>query len=186
MELINMPILKGSKTEKNLMTALEGEAFAHMKYEYYASQAKKDGFVEIQDIFLETSKNEKEHGKVWFKLLHDGEMPHTLENLKESMEVEQYEWSDMYKNFAKTAREEGFDDIAKLFELTASIEKAHEERYKVLAKNIKNEKVFTKPKEVTWKCNNCGYLHKGKNAPEVCPMCNHPQAHYRKLTKGYE
>ena len=186
MEVIKMSILKGSKTEKNLMTALEGEAFAHLKYEFYASQAKKDGFVEIQDIFLETSKNEKEHGKVWFKLLHDGEVPNTLVNLKESMEVEKYEWSDMYKNFAKTAREEGFDDIAELFELTSTIEKAHEERYKVLAKNIKNDKVFKKPKEIVWKCNNCGYLHKGKTAPDVCPMCNHPQAHYRKLTKGYE
>ena len=155
-----MSILKGSKTEKNLMTALEGEAFAHLKYEFYASQAKKDGFVEIQDIFLETSKNEKEHGKVWFKLLHGGEVPHTLVNLKESMEVEKYEWSDMYKNFAKTAREEGFDDIAKLFELTSTIEKTHEERYKALAKNIKNDKVFKKPKEIVWKCNNCGYLHK--------------------------
>ena len=181
-----MSILKGSKTEKNLRTALEGEAFAHMKYEFYASQAKKDGFVEIQDIFLETSKNEKEHGKVWFKLLHGGEVPHTLENLTESMEVEKYEWSDMYKNFAKTAREEGFDDIAELFELTSTIEKAHEERYKTLSENIKKDKVFKKPKEIIWKCNNCGYLHKGKTAPEVCPMCNHPQAHYRKLTKGYE
>ena len=181
-----MPKLKGSKTEKNLMTALEGEAFAHMKYEYYASQAKKDGFVEIKDIFLETSANEKEHGKVWFKLLHDGGMPDTLTNLKESMEVEKYEWSDMYKNFAKTAHEEGFHDIAKLFELTSTVEKAHEERFKTLAKNIQRDKVFKKPKEITWKCNNCGYLHKGKTAPDVCPMCNHPQAHYRKLTKGYE
>ena len=181
-----MPKLKGSKTEKNLMTALEGEAFAHMKYEWYASQAKKDGFEEIKDIFLETSANEKEHGKVWFKLLHDGKVPDTLTNLKESMEVEKYEWSDMYKNFAKTAREEGFRDIAELFELTSTVEKAHEERYKVLAKNIQRKRVFEKPKEIVWKCNNCGYLHNGKTAPEVCPMCDHPQAHYRKLTKGYE
>lgn len=181
-----MKKLEGSKTEKNLKTALEGEAFAHMKYEYYASQAKKDGFVEIQDIFLETSANEKEHGKVWFKLLHDGKVPDTLTNLKESMEVEKYEWSDMYKNFAKTAHEEGFDDIAELFELTSTVEKEHEERYKVLAKNIQRNRVFNKNKEIIWKCNNCGYLHKGKNAPDNCPMCNHPQAHYRKLTKGYE
>lgn len=178
--------LKGSKTEQNLMTALQGEAFAHMKYEFYASQAKKDGFVEIQDIFLETSANEKEHGKVWFKMLHDGAVPYTLTNLKESMEVEQYEWSDMYKNFAKTAREEGFDDIAEKFEQTATVEKAHEQRYKTLAKNIQRDRVFKKSKEITWKCNNCGYLYKGKNAPEKCPMCDHPQAHYRKLTKGYE
>ena len=136
--------LEGSKTEKNLITALEGEAFAHMKYAYYASQAKKDGFVEIQDIFLETSANEKEHGKIWF------------------------------------------DDIAELFELTSTVEKAHEERYRQLAKNIQKDNVFKKPKEIVWKCNNCGYLHRGKNAPDVCPLCDHPQAHFRKLTKGYE
>lgn len=147
---------------------------------------KKDGFVEIKDIFLETSANEKEHGKVWFKLLHDGKVPDTLTNLKEAMEVEKYEWSDMYKNFAKTAREEGFVDIAELFERTSTVEKAHEERYKVLAKNISKNRVFEKPKEIVWKCNNCGYLHNGKTAPDVCPMCDHPQAHYRKLTKGYE
>ena len=177
--------LKGSETEKNLITALEGEAFAHMKYAYYASQAKKDGFVEIKDIFLETSANEKEHGKVWFKLLHDG-VPDTLTNLLESMEVEKYEWSDMYKNFAKTAHSEGFHDIAKLFELTSTIEKAHEKRFNTLAQNIREDKVFKKDEEIVWKCNNCGYLHKGKNAPEVCPMCDHPQAHYRKLTEGYK
>ena len=181
-----MTKLKGSKTEENLKTALQGEAYAHMKYAYYASQAKKDGFVEIQDIFLETSANEKEHGKVWFKLLNGGSVPDTLTNLKESMEVEKYEWSDMYKNFAKTAREEGFVDIAELFELTSTVEKAHEERYKVLAENIENGGVFKKPEEIMWKCNNCGYLHRGKEAPEVCPMCDHPQAHYRKLTEGYK
>lgn len=181
-----MKKLEGSQTEKNLKTALEGEAFAHMKYEYYASQAKKDGFVEIQDIFLETSANEKEHGKVWFKLLHDNGVPSTLENLKESMEVETYEWSEMYKNFAETAHKEGFDDIAELFELTSSVEKAHEERFEVLANNIERDKVFKKDEEIAWKCNNCGYIHYGREAPEVCPMCNHPQAHYRKLTKGYE
>ena len=178
--------LEGSKTEKNLRKALEGEAFAHMKYEFYASQAKKDGFVEIQDIFLESSANEKEHGKVWFKLLHDGGVPHTLENLKESMEVEKYEWSDMYKNFAKTAHEEGFHDIAELFELTANIEKAHEERFDALSENIENGSVFKKPEEIIWKCNNCGNLVKGKEAPEVCPMCDHLQAHFRKLTQGYK
>ena len=181
-----MSKLKGSKTEKNLKTALAGEALAHMKYEYYASQAKKDGYVEIQDIFLESSHNEKEHGKVWFKLLHGGEVKDTLTNLNESVEVEQYEWSDMYKNFAKTAREEGFDDIAEHFELTASIEKAHEERFKVLAENIKNNSVFKKSDEITWKCNNCGYLHHSKTAPEVCPMCNHPKDHFRKQTMGYK
>jgi len=181
-----MSKLKGSKTEKNLKTALVGEALAHMKYEYYASQAKKDGYVEIQDIFTESSGNEKEHGKVWFKLLHGGKVPDTLTNLKESMEVEQYEWSDMYKNFAQTAREEGFDDIAEHFELTASIEKAHEERYNILAKNIQKRRVFEKSNEIMWKCNNCGYLHKGKSAPGVCPMCNHPQAHFRKQELGYK
>lgn len=181
-----MTKLKGSKTEQNLITALQGEAFAHMKYEYYASQAKKDGFVEIQDIFLETSANEKEHGKVWFKLLHGGKIPDTLTNLKESMDVEKYEWSDMYKNFAETAREEGFTEIAELFERTSTIEKAHEDRYKVLAKNIQKDRVFNKSGEITWKCNNCGYLYTAKSAPEVCPMCDHPQAHFRKQTKGYK
>ena len=181
-----MSELKGTKTEENLKTALQGEAYAHMKYAYYASQAKKDGYVEIQDIFLETSANEKEHGEVWFKLLNGGSVPDTLTNLKESMEVEKYEWSDMYKKFAETAREEGFDDIAELFELTSTIEKAHEERYKILAENIEKNQVFSKNKEIMWKCNNCGYLHKGKTAPDVCPMCNHPQAHYRKLTMGYK
>ena len=180
-----MPKLKGSKTEKNLKTAFEGEAVAHMKYQYYASQAKKDGYVQIQDIFLESSKNEKEHGKVWFKLLNDDEIADTLENLKESIEVEKYEWSEMYKNFAKTAREEGFDDIADLFELTSQIEKEHERRYNVLIRNIENDKVFKKDEEIVWKCQNCGFLHHGKNAPEECPMCKHPQAHYRQREENY-
>lgn len=178
--------LEGSQTEKNLITALEGEALAHMKYEYFASQAKKDGFVEIQDIFLESSANEKEHGKIWFKLLNEGEIPKTPENLKLSMTTEKYEWSTMYKNFAKTARQEGFADIAELFELTAGVEKAHEERFKALAQNIKKDRVFSKSKEICWKCNNCGYLHRGKNAPDKCPLCNHPQAHFRKRDENYK
>lgn len=180
-----MPKLEGSKTQKNLKTALEGEALAHMKYEYYASQAKKDGYVQIQDIFLESSKNEKEHGKVWFKLLNGGEIKDTLTNLKEAVEVEKYEWSAMYKNFAATAREEGFDEIADLFELTSQIEKEHERRYNVLIHNIENDKVFQRDEKITWKCQNCGLIHVSKGAPEKCLMCNHPQAHYRQKEENY-
>ena len=180
-----MKELKGSKTEQNLKTALEGEALAHMKYEYYASQAKKDGYVEIQDIFLESSHNEKEHGKVWFKLLHGGEVKDTLTNLNESVEVEQYEWSDMYKNFAKTAREEGFDHIADLFESVAAIEKSHEERYLKLLANVENGLVFSKDGDMMWQCINCGHLVVGKKAPNVCPVCAHPQSYFQIRAENY-
>ena len=178
--------LKGSKTEENLKTALAGESQARVKYEFYASQAKKDGYVEIKEIFQESSDNEKEHAKIWFKLLNGGGVPDTETNLKDPAAGENYEWTEMYKEFAQTAREEGFDDIAEHFELTASIEKAHEERFKVLAENIRNNSVFKKSDEITWKCNNCGYLHHSKTAPEVCPMCNHPKDHFRKQTMGYK
>ena len=177
--------LEGTKTEKNLLTALQGESLARVKYEFYASQAKKDGYVQLSEIFSETSGNEKEHAKVWFKLLHDGGVKDTLTNLYESIAVEEYEWSDMYANFAVEAREEGFDDIADLFELTANIEKAHENRYKRFVENIENGSVFEKDDIITWKCGNCGNLHVGKKAPEVCAMCDHPQAHYRKLDLSY-
>ncbi len=178
-------VLEGSKTEKNLLTALQGESLARVKYEFYASQAKKDGYVQLSEIFSETSDNEKEHAKVWFKLLHDGEVKDTLTNLGEAIDAEEYEWSDMYANFAVEAREEGFDDIADLFELTANIEKAHENRYKRFVENIENGSVFKKSDVITWKCGNCGNLYVGKSAPEVCPMCNHPQGHYRKLVLSY-
>jgi rubrerythrin len=178
--------LKGTKTEENLKTALAGESQARVKYEWYASQAKKDGYVQIKDIFQESSDNEKEHAKVWFKLLHGGKVPDTLTNLADAAAGEHEEWTEMYKGFAETAREEGFEDIAKLFEATASIEKVHEERYLALAENIKADKVFKKDEEIAWKCNNCGYIHYGTEAPEVCPMCDHPQAHFRKQDKTYE
>ena len=181
-----MANLKGSKTEENLKTALAGESQARVKYEWYASQAKKDGYVQIKDIFQESSDNEKEHAKVWFKILHDGKVPDTETNLLDAVSGEHYEWTEMYNEFAQTAREEGFDDIAEHFELTASIEKAHEERYNILAKNIQKRRVFEKSNEIMWKCNNCGYLHKAKSAPGVCPMCNHPQAHFRKQELGYK
>ncbi|MBQ9025583.1 MAG: rubrerythrin family protein [Methanobrevibacter sp.] len=178
--------LKGTQTEDNLWTALEGESLARVKYEFYASQAKKDGYVQLSEIFKETSDNEKEHAKVWFKLLHDGAVKDTLSNLSEAISTEEYEWSDMYINFAREAKEEGFDDIAHLFELTAAIERSHERRYKTFVKNIKNGSVFEKDSEVIWKCGNCGNLHFAKSAPEVCPMCDHPQAHYRKLDDSYK
>lgn len=178
--------LKGTKTEENLKTALAGESQARVKYEWYASQAKKDGYVQIKDIFQESSDNEKEHAKVWFKLLHGGKVPDTLTNLADAAAGEHEEWTEMYKGFAETAREEGFEDIAKLFEATASIEKVHEERYLALAENIKADRVFKKDEEIAWKCNNCGYIHYGSEAPEVCPMCDHPQAHFRKQDKTYE
>ena len=178
--------LKGTKTQENLLTALSGEALARVKYEFYASQAKKDGFVQLSEIFQETSDNEKEHAKVWFKLLHGGEVKDTVTNLKEAISTEEYEWSDMYANFARDAKDEGFDDIARLFELTAAIEKEHEKRYNIFVKNIRNDGVFKKSGEITWKCGNCGNLYVGKEAPEVCPMCDHPQAYYRKLDLSYK
>lgn len=181
-----MPDLKGSKTEENLKTALAGESQARVKYEWYASQAKKDGYVQIKDIFQESSDNEKEHAKVWFKLLHGGKVPDTETNLLDAVSGEHYEWTEMYKEFAKQAREEGFDDIADLFDAAASIEKVHEERYQDLLDNIKAGKVFKKDEEIAWKCNNCGYIHYGKEALEVCPMCNHPQAHFRKQDLSYK
>lgn len=181
-----MKNLEGSKTEKNLLTALQGEALARVKYEFYASQAKKDGFVQMSEIFKETSDNEKEHAKVWFKLLNGGSVKDTEFNLKEAISNEKYEWSDMYKNFALDAREEGFNEIADLFELTAAIEKAHEKRYGALVKNIEDGSVFEKSEEIVWKCGNCGNLYTGKKPPERCPMCDHPMGHYRKLDLSYE
>jgi len=178
--------LKGTKTEKNLQTALEGEALARVKYEFYASQAKKDGYVQFSEIFKETSDNEKEHAKVWFKLLHGGKVKDTEFNLDEAIGTEEYEWSDMYKNFAEDASKEGFDDIAKLFEMTAAIEREHERRYKIILKNIKEDRVFKRSEEIVWKCGNCGNLHVGKTAPETCPVCDHPQAHYRKQDLSYK
>lgn len=179
-----MAELKGSKTEQNLMTAFAGESQAHTKYLYYASKAKKDGYVQIGALFEETAKNEKEHAKIWFKLLHGG-MPATTENLKDAAEGENYEWTDMYANFAKTAREEGFDDIAALFDGVAAIEKEHEERYKKLLANIEGDLVFSKDGDAVWQCSNCGHIVVGKKAPDVCPVCAHPQAYFQVRAENY-
>lgn len=169
--------LKGSKTEANLLAAFAGESQARTKYDYYASKAKKEGYVQIANFFEETARNEKEHAKIWFKLLHDG-IPSTDENLKDAAAGENYEWTDMYAEFAKTAREEGFTDIAVLFEGVGKIEKDHEERYLKLLENIKEEKVFAREEKQAWKCGNCGHIHYGDKAPEVCPVCDHPRAYF--------
>ena len=170
--------LKGSKTEQNLMAAFAGESQARNKYTYYASQAKKEGYEQIADIFLETAENEKEHAKIWFKELHGGKVPKTIENLKDAAEGENYEHTTMYKEFAETAKAEGFEQIAKLFEMVGGIEKEHEQRYLALLKNIEEGVVFKKDKVVMWKCRNCGYIHVGEEAPAVCPVCKHAQSFF--------
>ena len=176
--------LKGSKTEANLLAAFAGESQARNKYTYYASKAKKEGYEQIARIFLETADNEKEHAKIWFKLLHDG-MPDTVANLKDAAAGENYEWTEMYAEFAKTAKEEGFDKIAYLFEAVGKIEKEHEERYNALLKNFETNHVFVKEGEQVWQCANCGHIHIGKSAPEVCPVCDHPKAYFQLQAKNY-
>ena len=177
--------LKESKTYENLMTAFAGESQARNKYTYYASKAKKDGYEQIAAIFEETANNEKEHAKMWFKELHDGEVPSTLENLNDAANGENYEWTDMYDNFAKIAREEGFTRIALLFEGVAKIEKEHEERYRKLLAALDEGKVFVKDDIVVWKCRNCGHIHVGKFAPKVCPVCSHAQAYFEVKAENY-
>jgi rubrerythrin len=177
--------LKGSKTEANLLAAFAGESQARNKYTYYASKAKKDGYVQIASIFEETANNEKEHAKIWFKLLHDGEVPATLENLKDAADGENYEWTEMYAEFAKTAKEEGFDHIAYLFEEVGKIEKEHEERYLKLLANVKDGLVFSKDEDVIWQCSNCGHIVIGKRAPEICPVCAHPQSYFEIKKENY-
>ena len=177
--------LKGSKTEKNLMAAFAGESQARNKYTYYASKAKKDGYEQIAAIFEETALNEKEHAKLWFKLLHGGDVPGTLENLKDAAAGENYEWTDMYAGFAETAKEEGFNDIAYLFEEVGKIEKEHEERYKKLIENVENGLVFSKDGDRIWKCRNCGHIVIGKKAPEICPVCKHPQSYFEIKAENY-
>lgn len=177
--------LKGSKTEQNLMTAFAGESQARNKYTYYASKAKKDGYEQIAAIFEETANNEKEHAKMWFKELHGGSVPSTLENLNDAANGENYEWTDMYDEFAKTAREEGFDRIAYLFEGVAAIEKEHEARYRKLIENIEGGLVFSKDGDKIWKCRNCGHIVIGKEAPEVCPICAHSQAYFEIKAENY-
>ena len=177
--------LKGSKTEKNLQAAFAGESMARNKYTYYASKAKKDGFVQIADIFEETAANEKEHAKIWFKLLHDGEVPATAVNLADAADGEKYEWTDMYATFAKEAREEGFTRIANLFEMVGKIEKEHEERYRRLLDNVNGELVFSRDGDMVWICSNCGHIHVGKKAPLKCPVCDHPQSYFHLRAENY-
>jgi rubrerythrin len=192
----NMSNLKGTQTEKNLLTAFSGESQARNRYSYFASKAKKEGYVQISEIFTETANQEKEHAKRLFKFLEGGEVEitgsfpagvigTTLENLKDAAAGEHYEQTEMYPEFAKTAREEGFDTIASVFEAIAVAEKQHEKRYVDLAANIEDGKVFKKDEEVTWRCRNCGYLHEGSEAPEVCPACDHPRAHFELLGENW-
>ena len=180
-----MPDLKGTKTEKNLWTAFAGESQARNKYTYYASQAKKEGFVQISRIFEETANNEKEHAKIWFKALHGDKIPDTLKNLEDAAEGENYEWTDMYATFAREAKEEGFDTLSALFELVGKIEKEHEERYRALFEAVKNSTVFAKNEVVVWECGNCGHIHTGEKAPQLCPVCKHPQAYFFMKAKNY-
>ena len=177
--------LKGSKTEKNLMEAFAGESQARNKYTYYASKAKKEGYEQIAAIFQETADNEKEHAKMWFKLLHGGAVPSTLDNLNDAAAGENFEWTDMYDRMAKEAREEGFEHIAFLFESVAKIEKEHEERYRRLVGNIEGGLVFSRDGEKIWKCRNCGHIVIGKEAPEICPVCEHPKAYFELKAENY-
>ena len=177
--------IKGTKTEKNLLAAFAGESQARNKYTYYASQAKKDGYVQISNIFEETAANEKEHAKMWFKLLHDGKVPSTEENLREAAKGENYEWTEMYEGFAKDAEEEGFTQIAAMFRGVAKIEKEHEARYLALLENVEKGLVFEKDEVVVWRCLNCGHIHVGNKAPAVCPVCAHPQSYFEIVSRNY-
>ena len=176
--------LKGSKTFKNLETAFAGESMAHTKYQYYASQAKKDGYIQIMNIFTETSGNEKEHAKLWYKELHNG-VGTTAENLKLAADGENYEWVEMYASFAKTAKEEGFPRLAAMFTMVGNVEKEHEERYRTLLKAVEDGTVFKREGVVAWKCINCGHIHIAAEAPEKCPVCAHPRAYFETLAKNY-
>ena len=180
-----MKDLRGTKTEANLMTAFAGESQARNKYTYYASKAKKEGYEQIAAIFEETAGNEKEHAKMWFKLLCGGEVPDTITNLTDAANGENYEWTEMYDSFSKEAEEEGFSDIARLFKAVGAIEKEHEARYRKLLDNIKEERVFKKEESVVWVCRNCGHVHVGKVAPKVCPTCNHPQSYFELKNMNY-
>lgn len=180
-----MKSLKGTKTEKNLETAFAGESMARNKYTYYASKASKEGFKQIAAIFEETANNEKEHAKLWFKALHNGSVPTTLENLNDAASGENYETNVMYKEFAKVAKEEGFDALARQFELVGDVEAHHEQRYRDLIKNIESDHVFKKTSEQEWICMNCGHIHYGKEAPKACPTCLHPQAYFAINKKTY-
>ena len=180
-----MKDLKGTKTEKNLQEAFAGESMARNKYSYWASKAKKDGFEQIAAIFEETAFNEKEHAKMWFKLLEGGAIKSTPENLEAAAAGENYEWTDMYARMAQEAREEGFNEIAAKFELVAKVEAEHEARYRKLLDNVKKERVFSKDNDVIWQCSNCGHIVIGKKAPQVCPVCDHPQAYFQVKAENY-
>lgn len=177
--------LKGSRTEANLMAAFAGESQARNKYTYFASKARKEGYVQIAEIFEETANNEKEHAKLWFKELNGGEIPDTIANLTAAAEGENYEWTDMYVEFAKVAREEGFTRIAALFEMVGKIEKVHEERYRKLLKNVQEGLVFSRDGDMIWECSNCGHIVIGKKAPAVCPVCKHPQAYFKLRAENF-
>ena len=180
-----MKELKGTQTEKNLQTAFAGESQARNKYTYFASKARKEGYEQIAAIFEETANNEKEHAKIWFKLLNGGEISRTADNLKAAAAGENYEWTDMYAGFAKTAEKEGFSRIAKLFEMVGAIEKEHEARYLKLLENVKEGLVFSRDGEMIWQCRNCGHIVVGKKAPEMCPVCAHPQSYFEIIAKNY-
>lgn len=175
----------GTKTEANLKAAFAGESQAHNKYTYFASKAKKDGYVQIAAIFEETAKNEQEHAKIWYKILNGGQVSDTATNLKDAAAGENYEWTDMYAGFAETAREEGFTEVARLFDAVAAIEKEHEERYKKLLSNVENGLVFSKDGDAVWQCSNCGHIVVGKNAPQLCPVCAHPQSYFQVRAENY-
>ncbi len=177
--------LKGTKTEANLRTAFSGESQARNKYTFFASKARKEGYVQIANIFEETANNEKEHAKIWFKLLYGADMKTTAENLEDAAEGENFEWTDMYAEFARVAKEEGFDQIAALFEKVGNIEKMHEERYRKLLANVKEDLVFSKDGDTIWECANCGHICIGKKAPEICPVCSHPQAYFMVKAENY-
>ena len=177
--------LKGSRTEANLQAAFAGESQARNKYTYFASKARKEGYVQIAEIFEETANNEKEHAKLWFKELHGGDVPDTVENLKAAADGENFEWTDMYVEFAKVAKEEGFTRIAALFELVGKIEKVHEERYRKLLANIEGGLVFSRDGDMIWECSNCGHIVIGKNAPKMCPVCAHPQAYFKLRAENF-
>lgn len=177
--------LQGTKTEANLKAAFAGESQAHNKYTYFASKAKKDGYVQIAAIFEETAKNEQEHAKIWYKILNGGQVSDTATNLKDAAAGENYEWTDMYAGFAEIAREEGFTEVARLFDAVAAIEKEHEERYKKLLSNVENGLVFSKDGDAVWQCSNCGHIVVGKNAPQLCPVCAHPQSYFQVRAENY-
>ena len=180
-----MKELKGTKTEKNLQEAFAGESQARNKYTYFASKAKKDGYVQISNIFLETAANEKEHAEIWFKYLNGGKIKDTIANLEDAANGENFEWTDMYARMAEEAEEEGFKEIAAKFRMVAKIEKEHEERYRKLLDNVKKECVFSKDGDVIWQCSNCGHIIIGKKAPEICPVCDHPKAYFQVKAENY-